>query len=534
MRIVQSFWSGKKNLIDNSFGWFTPQHHLMAWALSCLKLKEHYDDLHLYTDTNGYKVLVEYLNLPYKAVHICYDSIHYNENLWALPKIMTYATQEEPFIHVDGDVFIWEKFKSTLENAPLLAQNLEIGTIYYKTMMTCIRKELKCIPKFLDEELNKESIPSYNAGILGGNDIQFFKKYSKAALELINNNYNENEQAKVSINFNVLFEQILFYSLATRENKTVICYFEKKFKDNGYMKNDITDFTAIPHRLNYLHLIGPYKQDKETCEIMSRILFQQYPEYFLKIIALFKKQHIYFETKIATLFPNILANNIKNDKNSGAIKLQPYVRTQQAIALQKDNEQNLTYNKIKLAVKNSNSIIKALFKYETKLSKIIKGWEKISEKNFYALEYSSNNYFKFLYLSHEAQLETIIESNLFLEIINTSCNWTLDIQRNLSNEMSTGTFAARSVSIACIPELFFKGYTEIILDELNYNILTILKMPMPLRNLLKELECCFTIDEIKNDYDIIYELVLIKLKYLFHNKCIFIKPIDSNNVSSVN
>jgi hypothetical protein len=267
---------------------------------------------------------------------------------------------------------------------------------------------------------------------------------------------------------------------------------------------------------------------------MSRILFQQYPEYFLKIIALFKKQHIYFETKIATLFPNILANNIKNDKNSGAIKLQPYVRTQQAIALQKDNEQNLTYNKIKLAVKNSNSIIKALFKYETKLSKIIKGWEKISEKNFYALEYSSNNYFKFLYLSHEAQLETIIESNLFLEIINTSCNWTLDIQRNLSNEMSTGTFAARSVSIACIPELFFKGYTEIILDELNYNILTILKMPMPLRNLLKELECCFTIDEIKNDYDIIYELVLIKLKYLFHNKCIFIKPIDSNNVSSVN
>jgi hypothetical protein len=118
------------------------------------------------------------------------------------------------------------------------------------------------------------------------------------------------------------------------------------------MKKDITDFTAISHRLNYPHLIGPYKQDKETCEIMSRILFQQYPEYFLKIIALFKKQHTYFETKIAILFPNILANNIKNDKNSRAIKLQHYVRTQQAIALQKDNEQNLTYNKIKQVIKN--------------------------------------------------------------------------------------------------------------------------------------------------------------------------------------
>jgi hypothetical protein len=100
--------------------------------------------------------------------------------------------------------------------------------------------------------------------------------------------------------------------------------------------------------------------------------------------------------------------------------------------------------------------------------------------------------------------------------------------------MDTSPVAAKSVSIACIPELFFKGYSEIVIDELNYNILTILKIPMPFKDLLKKLECCFTIEEIKNDYATIYELVLIKLKYLFHNKCIFIKPIDINNVSSVN
>jgi hypothetical protein len=121
----------------------------MAWALSCLRLKEHYPNLHLYTDNRGYEILVEYLNLPYSDVHACYDSIdHYSETLWTLPKIMTYAAQKGPFIHVDGDVFIWEKLRFELENAQLVAQNFEAGTDYYKKMMDSIRKHLHYITQF--------------------------------------------------------------------------------------------------------------------------------------------------------------------------------------------------------------------------------------------------------------------------------------------------------------------------------------------------------------------------------------------------
>ena len=45
MRIVQTFWSRNIDLTQNSFGWLTPQHHIMGWALSCLKLKEYYNRL---------------------------------------------------------------------------------------------------------------------------------------------------------------------------------------------------------------------------------------------------------------------------------------------------------------------------------------------------------------------------------------------------------------------------------------------------------------------------------------------------------
>ena len=68
MKVVQTFWTGNKSLLENNFGWINPQYHLMSWTLSCLSLKEHYEDIVLYTDSNGYKVFVELLDLPYKDV----------------------------------------------------------------------------------------------------------------------------------------------------------------------------------------------------------------------------------------------------------------------------------------------------------------------------------------------------------------------------------------------------------------------------------------------------------------------------------
>ena len=35
MRIVQTFWSGGKSLLQDGFGWLHPEYNLMSWALSC-------------------------------------------------------------------------------------------------------------------------------------------------------------------------------------------------------------------------------------------------------------------------------------------------------------------------------------------------------------------------------------------------------------------------------------------------------------------------------------------------------------------
>ena len=63
MRIVQTFWSGGKNPLEHSFGWLYLEYNLISWALNCLSLREHYDEVALYTDSEGKRILIDKLHL---------------------------------------------------------------------------------------------------------------------------------------------------------------------------------------------------------------------------------------------------------------------------------------------------------------------------------------------------------------------------------------------------------------------------------------------------------------------------------------
>ncbi|MGF7230550.1 DUF6734 family protein [Arachidicoccus sp.] len=60
MNIIQTLWTSKQSLLNQPFGWLSPQHHLMAWALSSSKTREFYKELHLYTDSQGNFMFGEY------------------------------------------------------------------------------------------------------------------------------------------------------------------------------------------------------------------------------------------------------------------------------------------------------------------------------------------------------------------------------------------------------------------------------------------------------------------------------------------
>ncbi|MFN8844096.1 MAG: DUF6734 family protein, partial [Chryseotalea sp.] len=221
MKIVQSFWSCKEtNLLKFSAGWYSPEYHLMSWTLSCLQLKQFYPEVTLHADSVSARMLIDTLKLPYDNVICdlnCLDKYH--PKLWALPKVHTYSKQKSPFLHIDGDVFIWNEFDEDLLRSKLIAQNEESATIYYENILRSLEEVLSYFPtEIVNERKLANPVHAFNAGILGGNDIEFFEEYATKAFQFVDNNVLNLSKVNVS-NFNIFFEQYLFYCLVRSKNK---------------------------------------------------------------------------------------------------------------------------------------------------------------------------------------------------------------------------------------------------------------------------------------------------------------------------
>ncbi len=300
MRIVQTFWSGKGDPLKDNYSWLEPQYHLMSWALSCLSLRENYDEVVMYTDSTGYAVFADLLDLPYTDIIIQYDDLICPKHQWAYAKMLTYSLQDKPFIHIDGDVYLPGRLDSKIENAALIAQNLEIGVKYYRHMLNRIASENVKIPDFLNKELQNEPVLSYNAGILGGNDVEYIKKYCQAAFEYLDSNRLLDIDNTKNNSHNILFEQILFKALAFEDNRKVTTVLDRDVEDGGYSYNDFCNFYSYD-KYSFMHIIGGYKRKEKICELLSKTLLKKYPEYYHRIIKLFPKKYKYIKSTCINL-----------------------------------------------------------------------------------------------------------------------------------------------------------------------------------------------------------------------------------------
>lgn len=297
MRIVQTFWSGNSSPFKNAFGWAHPEYNLMAWALSCLSLREFYDDVVLYTDNAGQKCLVDLLQLPYSEVHTIYDKDLCLSQHWAYAKIKTYSLQQEPFVHIDGDVFLPSSIPSAVLNAPLLTQNVEYGTDYYDQMLDrFLQHPGISVPDWLLDSWKQKPILSHNMGLFGGSDLDFIHRYCNEVERLLQGNrINDPADPRSSVNANVIFEQMVFGAMAESEGREVRTLLRDEYEDTGYSSARFCNFERW-NEAALLHIVGGNKRVAATCEAMERKLFNSYPEYFLRIARLFPDRHPYVGT----------------------------------------------------------------------------------------------------------------------------------------------------------------------------------------------------------------------------------------------
>ncbi|WP_295716733.1 DUF6734 family protein [Mucilaginibacter sp.] len=460
MRIIQTFWSAGKNLLDDPFGWYSAQHHLMGWALSCLLLEKHFGGVELYTDEAGYEILIKQLRLPYRHVHLIFNQDEFPADLWALAKIKTYACQETPFIHVDGDVFIFESFDSSLLSAGLIAQNNEKATRYYHYNYTRIMRCLDYIPDALRFDIDQFPVCACNTGIIGGNDLDFFKHYTGRVFEFVNKNQTEKIPPEILPNYNIIFEQMLFARLSILAGKEVNCFFKDTFDDFGYHYESIADFTAVPHAAQYLHLLGPFKGQFIACDLMSRTLLRDYPAHF---------------SLVTNLFNGVAQDNEPADTNN----LPP--------------KERLRFNR--------------------KLAAAKRHFNTLSVSELSARNNRSMGFLTFLNYPVGIQSRQVLVIDQYIRIIATNQNWGAGGSGESENVQPI-------IAIAYIPEFFLIPYSKVLLDAMDYNILQSLSQPVTFTGVLQKLEACFDPIDIELNYEGFRSLILSRIKELIIRKCV--------------
>lgn len=301
MKIVQTFWIDEgKDPLKDSFGWCSAPYHLMSWALSCLQLHQFYEDLELITDRKGKELLIDQLQLPFKKVRVELDDLDLVPipGLWVMKKIYSYTLHEEPFLNVDGDVYVYSPFPDEILSSQLIAQNIEQDFDYYKELVGLVENTFPFVPKPIKNQIRDGlEIQASNAGIFGGNNHAFFKDYFQVVEQFIAANQKQIKSLSPSqmVNFNAVVEQYIFHCLSSDQGIEVN-YLLNTVYDPSFFES-FANFHHLPNDIAFMHALGDYKKNGWVCDQLAHRLRLDYPEYFARVMGLFENDGILYYKK---------------------------------------------------------------------------------------------------------------------------------------------------------------------------------------------------------------------------------------------
>lgn len=289
MKIVHSFWSkptfGSSSEMEKNDGGFRHfKYHWMSWALSCLTFKELYGEIELVTDKKGKHILIDKLKLPYTSVRVELDVLnHYPNQLWAIGKLYAYQLQDKPFVHVDGDVYCWDRLGKDIENAELIGQHLDIDESHYHHSLNHLKGIDFYMPRELEMDFStNKRFDATNAGILGGNNLDFFQEFVERAFYFINQNLSKVSKINTGGSFAILYEQYLFSVMARNKGLEI----KHLLKENEDEIIHLSDFMNRFYPKKFVHLLGESKLVMECCRELELNLSSDYPEWYDRINSL--------------------------------------------------------------------------------------------------------------------------------------------------------------------------------------------------------------------------------------------------------
>ncbi len=213
MNAVYSFFS-KPYLHNNrkAQGSLDNLFFYQCWLLSVHYAKKHFSEVHLVTDSEGKRLLVDMLGLPFDKVSLELDDIqHVIPELWAYGKIIAYKVQKSPFLHIDYDAFLFQPLPERILSASVIAESLEPFSdfIYYNKNHQFLKEQ-----GYVSQYFNRKVLPdyAYNCGVFGGSDLGFIAEYCSSAESVVSfvqqhqNDFQKLDSMHRAL-FSIVFEQ---------------------------------------------------------------------------------------------------------------------------------------------------------------------------------------------------------------------------------------------------------------------------------------------------------------------------------------
>ncbi len=193
MKPIMSFWS-VPYLQNKHNKWIHEESFNLSWILSVESITKKYGKPFLYTDDAGEKFLTQKLNLKFESIDKSLNDLDSKYcSFFSLGKIFAIGVQDEPFIHFDYDLYIFDIIPRELFQNGLLFQREAVinfnkninhsGSPIHRPDLL-INKDY--VPDWWKNGYRNNMFKIFQTGIIGGTNIEFFTEYSNSIFNIIN------------------------------------------------------------------------------------------------------------------------------------------------------------------------------------------------------------------------------------------------------------------------------------------------------------------------------------------------------------
>jgi hypothetical protein len=294
MRAVWSFWT-KPFEEGRGWPWRELVHHWLAWGLSLRLARAHYPRTVLITDSAGKELLVERLGLSFSHVSTELDRLRdADPALWALGKLVAYSLQDEPFLHLDTDVFLWRPLPDSMTGAPMLAQHPEefaaTDDRHLRIAEDAFGRAGLSLPA--EWQWTRSQSPSRfreaNCGIVGGMNVGFLRHYAERALDLVLNPRHAAAWASIPdpAGLNTAIEQFFLVACLNFHRFNPASPHRGVYVRYLFPSAGAAFDPACATRVGFTHLLGPAKQNEHVTARLGQRMRAEDPAFYRRCLSL--------------------------------------------------------------------------------------------------------------------------------------------------------------------------------------------------------------------------------------------------------